>query len=248
MSPTIVPAADGELHAIAFHPVLWVLAIAVFAVIVLQSVIYLRAIRRSAEAAELTQQEVSQAVKTGAVAAIGPSLAVALVALSLLPLFGTPAVLARIGLVGSAPYDVAAAGIGASSLGASLGGEDYTAKVFAVAFASMCVLGVLWMTAALIITPLFNKTSTALRKVNPKVGKVLTIAPLVVLPLAFAFLIVGELGKSPVNGAVLLASAIIGGACLFIATKWGVHWLREWGLGIAIFGSLLVGAGMAAAA
>ncbi|MWB97319.1 DUF5058 family protein [Agromyces seonyuensis] len=244
----VVHLAAGELHDVAFHPVLWGLAVAVFAVIILQSTIYLRAIRRSAEAAELTQQEVSQAVKTGAIAAIGPSLAVALVALSLLPLFGTPAVLARIGLVGSAPYDVAAAGIGASTVGASLGGDDYTAKVFAISFASMCVLGVLWMTAALIITPLFNTTSTALRKTSPKVGKVLSIAPLVVLPLAFAFLIFGEVSKSPVNGIVLVASAIIGGACLLIATKWGIHWLREWGLGIAIFGSLLIGAGVAAAA
>jgi hypothetical protein len=236
-------STGGELAEIAFHPVLWALAVAVFAVIVLQSVIYLRAIRRSATAAELSQAEVSQAVRTGAVAAIGPSLAVALVALSLLPLFGTPAVLTRIGLVGSAPYDVAAAGIGASTVGASLGGDGYTAKVFAISFAAMCVLGVLWMVSALIITPLFNQTGKALRKVNPKV---MAIAPLVVLPLAFAFLIISELGKSPTNGIVLVVSAVIGGICLLAAVKWGVHWLREWGLGIAIFGSLLVGAAVAA--
>ncbi|WP_127794700.1 DUF5058 family protein [Agromyces sp. LHK192] len=241
MSSTIVVAASGELTAVAFHPVMWAMVVGVFGVIILQSVIYLRAIRRSATAAELSQGEVTQAVKTGAVAAIGPSLAVALVALSLLPLFGTPAVLTRVGLVGSATYDVASAGIAAATQGASLGGETYTPKVFAIAFAAMTMGGLVWMLTALILTPILSKGGSAIRKM-PKVNpKVLAAVPMVILPLAFVFLIVSELGKSPFNGIVLLVSAVVGTLCALAAKFWNLQWLREWGLGISIFASLIVG-------
>lgn len=231
-------STGGDLAAIAFHPVMWGMVVAVFAVIILQSVIYLRAIRRSAAAAELTQAEVTTAVRTGAIAAIGPSLAVALVALSLLPLFGTPAVLTRIGLIGSATYDVASAGIAASTQGASLGGETYTPKVFAISFAAMTMGGLVWMVTALILTPIMSRGGMAIRRVNPKV---MMIAPLVVLPLAFAFLIVSELGKSPLNGIVLVISAVVGTLCALAAKFWNLQWLREWGLGISIFASLIAG-------
>jgi hypothetical protein len=235
----------GDVAAIAFHPVLWILAAAVFGVIILQSVIYLRAIRRSAGAADLSKSEVTQAVRTGAIAAIGPSLAVALVALSLLPLFGTPAVLTRIGLVGSATYDVAAAGIAASTQGATLGGDTYTAKIFAISFAAMTVGGLMWMIATLILTPLLRRGGLAVRKVSPKV---MAVVPLVILPLAFIYLIATSLGKSPVGVVVLVISAVIGTLCAVLARVFNLQWLREWNLGISIVGALIGGYLITAAA
>jgi hypothetical protein len=106
-----VDPSSTDITPLIQHPVLWASAAGVFAVVILQSVIYFKAIRKAAPAVGLTPAQVTGSVRSGAVAAIGPSLAVALVAISLLPLFGTPAVLTRVGLVGSAAFDVAAAGI-----------------------------------------------------------------------------------------------------------------------------------------
>lgn len=237
MHPFAVDPASTDISPVSFHPILWVAAAGVFAVIVLQSVIYLRAIRKAAPDVNLTTAQVTGSVRRGAIAAIGPSLAVALVAISLLPLFSTPAVLTRIGLVGSAAFDVAAAGIAAGTQHAQLGGPTYTQKVFAIGFAAMTLGGLVWMLTALVLTPLLSKGDRTLRKVNPAI---MTVVPAAALLGAFFSLALAETVKSGVHVVTLLVSAAVMGVCLFAAKALKKPWLREWGLGIAIFVALVV--------
>jgi hypothetical protein len=244
----VVAAVDPgstDITPLIHHPVLWASAVGVFAVVILQSVIYFKAIRKAAPAAELTPGQVNSSVRSGAVAAIGPSLAVALIAISLLPLFGTPAVLTRIGLVGSAAFDVAAAGISAGTQGAQLGGPTYTQKIFALAFAAMTIGGLAWMLTALILTPILSKGDAKLRKVNPAV---MAIVPTAALLGAFFTLAFQEVLKSPVHLVTMLASAAAMGVCLLLAHRLRLPWLREWGLGMSIIVALTAAFVMTAAA
>jgi hypothetical protein len=244
----VVAAVDPgstDITPLIHHPVLWASAVGVFAVVILQSVIYFKAIRKAAPAAELTPGQVNSSVRSGAVAAIGPSLAVALIAISLLPLFGTPAVLTRIGLVGSAAFDVAAAGISAGTQGAQLGGPTYTQKIFALAFAAMTIGGLAWMLTALILTPILSKGDAKLRKVNPAV---MAIVPTAALLGAFFTLAFREVLKSPVHLVTMLASAAAMGVCLLLAHRLRLPWLREWGLGMSIIVALTAAFLMTAAA
>ncbi|MFT4213414.1 MAG: DUF5058 family protein [Microbacterium sp.] len=243
----IHPLADPgstDIAAIAYDPVLWVCAAGVFLVIIIQSVIYLRAIRASATAANLTSEQVTASVRSGAVAAIGPSLAVALVAISLLPLFGTPAVLTRIGLVGSAAFDVGAAGIAASTQGAELGGDTYTQKVFAIGFAAMTLGGLVWMLTTLILTPILAKGDVSLRKVNPAI---MTVVPGAALLGAFITLTLQETQKSFVHIVALVVSALVMAICMALAHRLHKPWLREWGLGFSIVIALTVAYAIASA-
>lgn len=228
-----------NILAIADSPVMWACAVGIFLVIILQSVIDLTAIRKAATAADLTPHQVTQSVRTGAVAAIGPSLAVALVAISLLPLFGTPAVLTRIGLVGSAAFDVAAAGIAAKTQGAQLGGDTYTVKVFAIAFAAMTLGGLVWMVSTLILTPILARGGQSLAKVNPAV---MSIIPGAALLGAFFTLGLGETLKSSTHIVAMATSAVVMGICLYLAKRLKATWLREWGLGFSIVAALAVAA------
>ncbi|MBT2597886.1 DUF5058 family protein [Arthrobacter sp. ISL-72] len=237
MVVTVIDPGSTDIQPLVHHPVLWVCAGGVFLVIILQSVIYFRAIRRTAADADLSPTQVRGSVRAGAVAAIGPSLAVALIAISLLPLFGTPAVLTRIGLVGSAAFDVAAAGLAAGTQGAQLGGPTYTQKVFALGFAAMTMGGLLWMLATLILTPILSRGDAKLRQVNPAV---MTIVPAAALLGAFFTLTFQETLKSPVHLLTVVSSAAAMGLCLLLAKRFDLPWLREWGLGIAIFASLSV--------
>lgn len=234
----VVAAIDPrstDITPLIQHPVFWVCAAGVFAVVVLQSIIYYKAIRKAAPAADLTPEQVTVSVRTGAVAAIGPSLAVALIAISLLPLFGTPAVLTRVGLVGSAAFDVAAAGISAGTQGAQLGGPTYTQKIFALAFAAMTIGGLAWMLSALVLTPILSKGDASLRKVNPAV---MTVVPTAALLGAFFTLAFTEVVKSPVHLVTIVVSAAAMGVFLLLARKLRLPWLREWGLGLAIIVAL----------
>ena len=227
----------GDLSSYANSLVLWVCALAVFAVIALQSVIYLRAAKVAGPDLGFSRADLRQSFTSGAIAAIGPSLAVVIVAVALLALFGTPAVLARIGLVGSAATEASSAGLAAGTMGAELGGSGWTPEVFAVAFFAMGLSGGMWMIATLILTPMLKRGDATLRRVNPAL---MAIVPSAALVAAFASLGVAELPKSSVHIVTVVVSAVAMGMCLFLAKHLKAPWLREWGLGFSIIAGLVV--------
>ncbi|MEX5297279.1 DUF5058 family protein [Kocuria sp. CPCC 205292] len=234
---TVVDGASTDILSVANLPVLWICALGVFAVIVVQTLIYVRAARTAAPAAGVSPAELRTSFRAGAVSAVGPSLAVALVAVALLTVFGTPAVLVRIGLIGSVSFETGAASIAAGSMGADLGGPTYTQGVFAVAFMAMSLGGAMWMLATLILTPLLKRGDVSLRKVNPAV---MTVVPGAALLAAFFALGLGELPKSGNHVVAFLVSAATMAAFLGIAKVLRRQWVREWALGIAILTALVV--------
>lgn len=225
-----------DIGAIANSPLLWVLALAVLAVVLLQSVVYMSAVRKNAAGANMSQREALQAFRAGGVAAIGPSLAVVLVAIALLPLFGTPPILVRIGLIGSAATETASASIAAGTLGANLGGDSYTQHVFVVALMAMSLSGACWMISTLILTPILSRGQTKLTTVNPVL---MTILPSAALLAAFAGLTVIELPKSAFHVLAVVVSGVVMAICLWTARHLNKAWLREWGLGFSIIGGLV---------
>lgn len=231
---------DGQstdIQAVAQSPFLWVCALAVFAIIGLQSWIYIRAAKTAGEDVGISRKDLNRAFRSGAVASIGPSLAVLLVAIALLTLFGTPAVLMRIGLIGSAATETASATIAAESMGASLGGAGWTQQVFVVAFFAMCISGCAWMLFTLILTPVLKRGGNKLSKVNPMA---MALIPGSALLGAFAALTLTELPKSGIHVISVVISGAAMALMLLIAEKFTVQWLKEWALGIAIFIALIV--------
>lgn len=231
---TISATADAtstNILAIANHPILWVFVLGLFAVIIVQTIIYMRAARRVAPAVGVTQSELRTSFRAGAVASLGPSLAVALVAVALLALFGTPAVLTRIGLIGSVPFETGAASIAAGTMDADLGGPTYTQEVFVVAFAAMSLGGVMWILATLVLTPILKRGDDRMRRMNPHVVAILPAAALLG---AFFALGLTEVPKSGIHALTLGISGATMAICLALARWTSATWLREWGLGLSI--------------
>lgn len=229
--------ASTDIISIANAPLLWILALTVMVVILIQSTIYMLAVRKNAEGAGMSQHEVYQSFRAGGVAAIGPSLAVVLVAIALLPLFGTPSILVRIGLVGSAATETASASIAAGTVGANLGDSTYTQEVFLIALFAMSLSGAGWMVSALILTPILARGQDSLTKVNPAL---MAIVPGAALLAAFAGLTITELPKSSYHVLAVAVSAVLMSIGLFIAQRFKQPWLREWALGFSIIGALVV--------
>lgn len=227
----------NELSDSVNLPFLWICALAVFAIIILQTVVYVRAARIAGPDVGFTKTDLRRSFRTGGIAAIGPSLAVAIVAIALLPLFGSPAVLVRIGLVGSAATETSSANIAAGTMGAELGGDSWTPEVFTVAFVAMSLSGAAWMVATLILTPLLKRGDTKLRSVNPAL---MAIVPSAALLAAFASLGVAELPKSGIHILTVAVSAIVMGVCLVLSRVLKASWLKEWALGFAIIVGLVV--------
>lgn len=240
MNPQLVMAAGDpgstDIWAVANSPVLWICALGVFAVIFVQCILYSRAAKKAAPHVDMPINEVKESFRAGAVASIGPSLAVVLVAIALLALFGTPAVLVRIGLIGSAAAETASASIAAGTMGAQLGGDSYTQQVFGVAFMAMSLSGAMWMICTLIMTPLLKKGGSTLAKRNPAV---MALIPTAALLGAFSALTIAELPKSNVHLILVGISAAAMGLCLYLAKVLELKWLKEWALGISIIISIV---------
>jgi hypothetical protein len=230
-------SSSTDILAVANSPFLWLCALAVFAVIGVQSLIYVKAARQAAPSIGMSARELNRSFRAGAVASIGPSLAVVLVAIALLALFGTPAVLMRIGLIGSAAAETASASIASSTMGATLGGADYTQQVFAVAFIAMSISGGMWMLVTLLMTPVLKRGGHKLSQVNPAV---MLVIPGAALLGAFSMIAITELPKSGVHAITVVVSAAVMAGLLFLARRLEAHWLKEWALGIAIFVGLTV--------
>lgn len=225
------PGSSTDVLAVANMPLLWASALGVFLVIIVQTIIYMRAARRAGPDIGMSRDDLSVAFRSGAVAAIGPSVAVVIVALSLLALFGTPGVLVRIGLIGSVAYETGAASIATGAAGAELGGPDYTQTAFAIAFFAMSAGGAMWMLATLIFTPVLQRSEKKLTRVNPLL---LTIVPGAALIAAFLSLGIAEVPKSGAHTTALLCGGAVMGLAAFLAVRLRRSWIREWGLGAAI--------------
>ncbi|GHD13051.1 DUF5058 family protein [Zhihengliuella salsuginis] len=227
--------ASTDIAAVANSPILWIFALGVFAVIFVQTAIYMKAARTAGTSVGLDNRDLTRALRSGAISSVGPSLAVVIVAIALLALFGTPAVLVRIGLIGSVSTEVASATIASGALGADLGGPDYTQTVYAVAFIAMSLSGGAWMLATLLLTPIMKRGGNKLAEVNPAA---MALIPGAALLGAFSTLTVAELPKSGLGAITVAVSTFVMAGLLFAAKKLNAGWLKEWALGISIIVAL----------
>ncbi|MER7558678.1 DUF5058 family protein [Nocardioides sp. NPDC126508] len=236
VSATVATSESTDVLAVANSPILWGSVAAVFAVITLQTVIYFRAASRAAPGVGLDKKDVTRAFRAGAVASLGPSLAVSLIAITLISVFGTPGVLQRIGLIGSAAFDVAAAGIVAGTEGTTISGEGYTQQVFANVLLCIAIAGAGWMLVTLIATPLLKRGQGTLERGKNR-GRMALISSAALLGAFLCFTFqqaAGGLGPL----LVLLASALIMASLLYVAKAFEQRWLQEWALGISLIASL----------
>ncbi len=230
-------AQSTDILAIAQSPFLWICALAVFAIITVQSVIYIRAAKTAGEEVGISRHDLNRAFRSGAVASIGPSLAVLLVAVALLTVFGTPAVLMRIGLIGSAATETSSATIAAESQGATLGGPDWTQQVFVIAFTAMCISGGMWLLSTLILTPILKRGGNRLSRVNPLA---MSLIPGAAMLGVFSVLAIDQLPDSFIHAVTVLVSAGSLAVMLLLTRLKNMEWLKEWALGFAILLSLTV--------
>lgn len=236
--PLVLAAANPsstDIWAVANTPFLWFCAIGVFGVIFVQTFLYVRAARVAAAGIGMPGSELKESFRAGAIASIGPSLAVVLVAIALLALFGTPAVLVRIGLIVSVQAETGSANLAAVSMGAQLGDSSYTQQVFAVAFIAMSLSGAMWMLSTLVLTPVLKRGGKTLAAKNPVA---MALIPAAALLGAFSMITVAELPKSNVHLILVFISAGVMALCLFLSKVLGATWLKEWALGFSIIVAL----------
>jgi hypothetical protein len=225
-----------DYKTIANSHIVYLLCSAVILFVLIQSIIFLVKSWKRGKQLGMSREKMLKAVKTSAVFSIVPSIPIVISLISIAPVLGIPFSWLRLSIVGSAPYELIAADIGAKSMGIEkLGADGYTGQVFAN---SMWVMtkGILW--GLLMCIFFLKKYQNRMKNIKSKDSKWMTI---LINALFFGMLSV-FIGPPIVKGgialAVLASSAIIMTILTFIAKKAKLGWLNEFALSISMVGGM----------
>ena len=229
---------------IANSPIMWVFAVLLVSMVVLQSVLLFRLARKFIDTTKiLSKQEMRACYRSAGIATVGPAISVFILAIGMTSMLGSPLTLMRGGIIGSASTEMMAAAVGASALGVSLGTDALTGVALTAAVWTMAIMS----SGYLIFYPFVARgLGKSLDKImKPKEdGKRSVWGFLLgaVLPLAVFFLLAyGQVSQSWGHVAALVVSACLMLGLNLLAQKLDLNWLREWSMGFSVIGGILGG-------
>lgn len=205
-------------------------------VITVQAVLFIRLAWKEGKRIGLSSQRMLKGLRAGMVAAIIPSIPIVIALIAMAGALGIPFPWIRLSVIGSAPYELLAAGIGAKSMGVSqLGGEGYNQMVFANSVWVMTI-GAMW--SGLIVFFFLKKIKKGYEKIgnkDPEWMKIVTTA-------AFFGVICVFLADPIVKGGLPLLTmgtgAVLMTICALLISRFKIKWLREFALPISMVGAM----------
>lgn len=221
--------------------VVWLFAALIMFIVIFQGIKFIHLATKASKEEGMSKKEVNSALKTGAIAAIGPSFGIVIVAISLIAFLGDPLTLMRIGIIGSAPIESVGASLGAEAYGADLGGSGYNLEAFTTVVWTLSFGGVGWLVFTALATKSLSRTEKKITSKSEKSKKIMGIVTTAAMVAAFGNLASGEMIKGFSYIIVVIVSALIMLICISLADKRQMNWLREWSLGFSILISLVVG-------
>lgn len=237
-----------QVLEVANGAVLWLLAIIIISVVVVQAFLYLRMTLRFSEQYNiLTPEERGIVYKTAAINSIGPAVAIFFVAVSLVAMVGGPVTLMRIGVIGSAIFEFVAADLGAKAVGAELGKESYDLTAFTTSVWVMTLGGMGWLVTTLVMTRTLDKAQDKMSVSNPDLIRAIGTATPVAIFFTLAANAAISKNKEWLSNITVawddLAAITVSAACMIILTQAGKSrpWLREWSVGFSLVAGLTVG-------
>lgn len=222
----------AEYLSIANHPLVFAVCGIVLFVILIQSLLSLRLAWRRGMEIGMDRKQMLAVIRSSAVFSVVPSLPIVLSLMAIAPVLGLPFSWMRLSVIGSAPYELIAAGIGAKSMGiADLGAPGYTAQVFGN---SMWVMTVGILTGLLLSIFTLKKYQGSMKAIGKKDSK---WAAILVNALFFGMLSV-FIGPPAVAGgsqlAVMAFSAAVMVGITFLARRLKSRSLEEFAMAFSM--------------
>jgi hypothetical protein len=205
-------------------------------VIFVQALLFIRLAWKEGKRINLSSQRMLRGLRAGMVAAIIPSIPLVIALIAMAGVLGIPFPWIRLSVIGSAPYELIAAGIGAKSMGIKeLGGEGYTQYVFANSVWVMTI-GTIWSGLMVLI---FTKT------IKKRFNRIATREPQwmkIIISAAFFGVICLFLAEPIVQRGLPLATMLTGAGLMLIfgvlINKFKVPWLREFAVPLSMVGAM----------
>ena len=242
------------------HPILFVMAGILVAVVLAQSVFFLvKALRRSKELG-MDQKKLRKTMVTAAVFTVAPAVAIVISVMVLSKTLGLPMPWLRLSVVGSMSYETVAANNALSAMGQSLGaGSALTAQQYVNVLLVMTISILLGIWLVPLIGKKLQKGMASLSNRDAKWADIFSNALFIGMIAAFlgyVFCDVSRLWNADANGmvtavvegeevlytatsglipvCVMAVSAVIMIACGLLMRKKGFKWLGEYALPISL--------------
>lgn len=229
------------------HPILFVLAGLIIAVVLGQSVYFLvKALRRSKELG-MDQTKIKQTIKTAAIFTIAPAVAIVISVITLSKKLGLALPWLRLSVVGSMSYETIAASNALEAMGQSLGSsETLTAQQYVNVLLVMTIsimMGI-WLVPA--IGKKLQNGMSSLGKRDAKWADIFQNSLFIGMIAAFLGYVFCDISRlwSPVEGytatsglipvCVMAVSALVMVACGLLMRKPKLKWLSEYALPISL--------------
>lgn len=205
-------------------------------VIAVQAILFIRLAWKEGKRIGLSTTRMLKGLRAGMVSAIIPSIPIVIALIAMSGVLGIPFPWIRLSVIGSAPYELLAGGIGAESMGIeTLGGAGYNAQVYANSVWVMTI-GAMWSgLMVFFFLKTIKKQYQKIEKKDPNWMKVITAAAF------FGVICIFLVGKAVTGTVPLLTTftgAILMTICALLITKLKIHWLREFALPISMIGAM----------
>ncbi len=228
---------------LANSPLMWLAAAVAVGVVVVQSVVFFRKSLKAAKELEIPKEQVNIAIKSSAIASIGPAIVILVTMISLIVSMGAPISWMRLSFIGSVNYEAMAAGFGAQAMGTTL--EKLNPVAFACGVWVMICGSLGWLIFTLLFTDKMHKVNHLMSKGNAKMVPIISAGAMLG---AFANLASGNFfsaeGNFAFGGAPAIAT-VVGCVLMMILSKLAkdkkVNWLREWAFAISMFSGMFIG-------
>ena len=229
------------------HPILFLLAGILIAVVLAQSVFFLvKAMRRSKELG-MDQSKIKKTIKTAAIFTIAPAVSIVISVITLSKSLGLPLPWLRLSVVGSLSYEAIAASNAVSAMGLELGRID---SLSAQQFVNITLVMTISIMVGIWLVPVIGKKllggMTNLGKRDAKWAEILQNAMFIGMISAFVGYVFCDISRlwSPVEGfsptsglipvCVMAVSALVMVACGLLMRKPKLKWLNDYALPISL--------------
>ena len=229
------------------HPILFVLAGFLVAVVLGQSVYFLvKALRRSRELG-MDQTKIRKTIKTAAVFTVAPAVSIVISVITLSKSLGIPLPWLRLSVVGSLSYEAIAASNAVSAMGLELG---KISSLTAQQFVNITLVMTISIMMGIWLVPVIGKKllggMSSLEKRDAKWADIFQNAMFIGMISAFVGYVFCDLSRlwAPVEGfsatsgmipvCVMAVSALVMVACGLLMRKPKLKWLNDYALPISL--------------
>ena len=230
-----------EYLKVANNPIMWISVLPGVLLVIVQAIVLSRRAIVSGRKMGITERQFKSAIRSSALASIGPSLIIVTGMIALLSSMGGPIAWMRLAYIGAVNFELSAADRAASAVGCTLGTSNMTMEAFGCAVYTMVICCLGWI----LVSALFAHKMGDLRDRVAGNNK----AKMSVISVAGGM---GAYGYQCFNRGIVLAgpdaqtmTVIFGFGIMFALAIYGkkknVAWVRKFGMMIAMFSGMLLG-------